>query len=188
MTAKDKPIEAAAGNVVELELEGFAEGDDASEEGASSALLELLAAGAERTPPVIPDRIHGVVMGRLLSLDGGPMVAWAGAPEGARARAMAALEARHVGGDVALLFEEGDPARAIVMGAMQRFEGGLEVVEEGEGDGRRVVLRAEKELVLSCGKASITLTRAGKVLIKGAYVSSHATGTHRVRGATVEIN
>ncbi len=35
-------------------------------------------------------------------------------------------------------------------------------------DGERLVLTAEKEIVLECGKASITLTRAGKILIRGA--------------------
>jgi hypothetical protein len=185
--------EKSAGPVIEVEAEATdAEGEELEAddvEGASEALLALLAGGSEASaPPAIPDRIQGVVVGRLLGLDGGAMVAWAGAPDGARARVMAALEPKHVGGDVALMFEEGDPMRAIVMGPIERFERGLAVTEEGEGEERRVVLRADRELVLACGKASITLTRAGKVLIKGAYVSSHASGTQRIRGGTVEIN
>src|SRR5690348_879917 len=31
-------------------------------------------------------------------------------------------------------------------------------------DGKRVVVEADRELVLKCGKASITLTRAGKII------------------------
>ena len=163
---------------------------------ATESLLELVV-DASREPAVapapVPERIRGVVVGRLLSIEGGPTVAWAGAPGGARARAFAPLAAADVGAEVAIVFEEGDPARPIVMGAMEALPppppagaGGGRV--EALADGRRVVLEAEQELVLACGKASITLTRAGKILIRGAYVSSDATGTHRIRGGTVEIN
>jgi hypothetical protein len=57
-----------------------------------------------------------------------------------------------------------------------------------EIDGKQVVLAAEEQIVLRCGEASITLTRAGKILIRGAYLSSHSTGVNRITGATVEIN
>jgi hypothetical protein len=42
--------------------------------------------------------------------------------------------------------------------------------------------------VLQCGKASITLTKAGKVLIQGSYVSSRSTGVNRVKGGSVQLN
>ncbi len=55
-------------------------------------------------------------------------------------------------------------------------------------DGDRVEIAAERELVLRCGSASITLTKEGKLLLRGAYVSSRATGVHRIQGGVVEIN
>jgi len=42
--------------------------------------------------------------------------------------------------------------------------------------------------VLRCGKASITLTREGKVLIHGSYISSRSTGVNRVKGGSVQLN
>jgi hypothetical protein len=51
-----------------------------------------------------------------------------------------------------------------------------------------VVLTAEREMVLRCGEASITLTRAGKVIIKGAYIVSRSTGYNKIKGAAVDIN
>jgi hypothetical protein len=50
------------------------------------------------------------------------------------------------------------------------------------------VLSAEREIVLHCGDASITLTRAGKVIIKGRYLISRSSGYNKVKGAAVEIN
>jgi hypothetical protein len=55
-------------------------------------------------------------------------------------------------------------------------------------DGKRIVLSAFEEIVLRCGEASITLTRSGKILIRGEYVSTHSAGVNRIKGATVEIN
>ena len=55
-------------------------------------------------------------------------------------------------------------------------------------DGERVVLSAAREIVLRCGGASITLTRAGKVLITGEYVLTRARGLNRIRGGSVQIN
>ena len=57
-----------------------------------------------------------------------------------------------------------------------------------EADGERLLVSASKQLTLQCGKASITLTAAGKVLIQGSYVSSRSTGLHRIRGAAIQLN
>jgi hypothetical protein len=43
-------------------------------------------------------------------------------------------------------------------------------------------------LVLRCGKARITLTRAGKVLVEGTYISSRSSGVNRIRGGSVHLN
>ena len=47
---------------------------------------------------------------------------------------------------------------------------------------------SDREIVLRCGEASITLTRAGKVLIRGTYILTRSSGANRVKGAAVEIN
>ena len=55
-------------------------------------------------------------------------------------------------------------------------------------DNERLVLTADKEIVLRCGKASITLTRAGKILIRGAYLLSRSSGVNRIKGGSVQLN
>ncbi|NUP06046.1 MAG: type VI secretion system tip protein VgrG [Polyangiaceae bacterium] len=57
-----------------------------------------------------------------------------------------------------------------------------------EFDGERVTVEATRELVLRCGKASITLTRSGKIILRGTHVVSRSTGTNKVLGTTVRIN
>ncbi len=60
--------------------------------------------------------------------------------------------------------------------------------DEAHLDGERVVLTADKEIVLKCGKASITLTRAGKVIIRGEYVLSRSAGVNQMKGGAVKLN
>lgn len=135
-------------------------------------------------------RLDGVVIGLLLGFgEGGvPLVIFPGNPreEAAPARSTAALSAADTGAEVALLFEGGDPARPLVIGRLLRPPPApaVDVVRDGE----RLELRAEREVTLRCGKASITLTREGKVLIRGAYISSWSSGANRIKGGSVHLN
>jgi hypothetical protein len=55
-------------------------------------------------------------------------------------------------------------------------------------DGESLTLTADREIVLCCGKASITLTRAGKIIIRGAYLLNRSSGVNKIKGASVQIN
>jgi hypothetical protein len=52
----------------------------------------------------------------------------------------------------------------------------------------RLVITAEREIVLQVGKASITLTRSGKIILRGTYLSSRSSGVNRIKGGSVQIN
>jgi hypothetical protein len=97
------------------------------------------------------------------------------------------LSEQDAGREATLAFVDGDPERPVVLGLLQerRAEPAPWKIEV---KGTRIVLSAAEEVVLRCGKSSITLTRAGKVLIRGAYVSSRASGVNRIKGASVQIN
>jgi len=65
----------------------------------------------------------------------------------------------------------------------------LKAPESPDWDGfRRLLLKAEEELVLQCGDARIVLRRDGKLTIIGKEILSRARQRHRIRGATVDIN
>ena len=59
---------------------------------------------------------------------------------------------------------------------------------EVDADGERLIVSAKEQVVIRCGKASITLTKAGKVLIQGAYVLSRSSGVNRIKGGSVQLN
>jgi hypothetical protein len=140
--------------------------------------------------------LPSVIIGELLAIadDGkSPLVIYPGQVGTAalRARTVLDLHGAHIGQSVVLQFEGGDPALPIVMGVLRQVDsqpleapGNVQV----DADGMRMVVSAKEQLVLQCGKASITLTKAGKVLIQGSYVSSRSTGVNRVKGGSVQLN
>ena len=129
-----------------------------------------------------------VVIGRLVGVgdDGAPLVDFAGNPAGVPVRAIATARYGDVvlGRAVALMFLEGDRARPLAIGlvAEQMEDVPVAALEE------RLTLSAAREIVLQCGRASIVLTRAGKVLVRGAYLSLRSSGMQRITGASVQIN
>jgi len=55
-------------------------------------------------------------------------------------------------------------------------------------DGRHVAITAGETFTITCGKTSITLTKAGKVVVRGADVLTRSSGLNRVKGGSVQIN
>ncbi len=138
--------------------------------------------------------LNGVAIGLVMDFDpeGRPLVVFADNSDETAipARATVPLTRDDIGCEVALMFEAGDAERPIVMGRMLRPARPVSDRAEVELDGKPedLDLTARKKIVLRCGKASITLTAEGKVLIKGAYVSSRSTGQNRIKGGSVHLN
>jgi hypothetical protein len=93
---------------------------------------------------------------------------------------------------VALMFEGGDADRPIVVGIVRGQTAwpldARPAQVEVDADGERLIVSAKEQLVLRCGKASITLTKAGKVLIEGSYLLSRSSGVNRIKGGSVQLN
>jgi hypothetical protein len=141
--------------------------------------------------------ISGVRVGTLVGLtDDGctPLVIYPGQVGCAAvtARATLDLHGAHVGRSVVLMFEDGDPRLPIIIGCLAQQEGAAMEARsaqvEVDTDGERLLVTAKDQLVLRCGKATITLTKAGKVLIQGTYVSSRSSGVNRIKGGSVQLN
>ncbi|MCH9686221.1 MAG: hypothetical protein K0V04_32610 [Deltaproteobacteria bacterium] len=93
---------------------------------------------------------------------------------------------------VVLLFEDGDPGRPIVVGLLHdravQPEAPATTAPPPAAQMRCVEIEADQELVLRCGKASITLRRDGRVHVRGTYVETRSKGVNRIKGGSVQIN
>lgn len=175
---------------------------------ASRAVLESLITSSQ--PHVAdadrPGLMYGAVIGTVNGWNdvGQPLVAAEEISDQTfPARTVIVADDLQEGMQVVLLFECGDYKRPIIMGVPSQPTSTVQPVKgeatvqlpllNGNGvaaqvDDDRMVLTAEREIVLRCGKASLTLTRAGKVLIRGAYVISRSSGVNCIKGGSVQIN
>jgi len=131
--------------------------------------------------------IIGTIIGVTNSAEALVEIARNGSAASMTARTVVALTEKEVGRQAVLAFEGGDLAKPIIIGLVQTAETVAKKVTLG-ADGDKFEVTAEREIELRCGEASITLTRAGKVLIKGEYVLTRAKGVNRIKGAAVSIN
>ncbi len=100
----------------------------------------------------------------------------------------------------ALLFFDGAGGQPVVLALLRPPTAAIDAVLEGtlpangaaapvaRVDGKRVEITGQEEVVLRCGKASLTLRRDGKVVLRGVNVVNQADGVQRIRGGKVEIN
>jgi hypothetical protein len=157
---------------------------------------------ARRTSPAANVELFagsGVTLGRLVEIgsDGRPVVDF---PGNAGGPLIAKTTVQVKSGElvpsskpvnVLLAFEEGDAGRPVVIGIVRDA-----LVDKAEAsravsatlDDKRLELTAEREIVLRCGQGSITLTADGRIVVKGTNLVSRASGTNRIKGASVAIN
>jgi hypothetical protein len=174
----------------EVDQAPAAESDDMS---ATDLLLPLLGSVKDSSA----SGSAGVVVGRLVGIrDEGrtPLIVFAGqcGTAAVAARSTVDVQAAHVGRQVVLIFEQADVNKPIIIGVLRGEEAASPLGESRQvtvdADGERLVVSARHQLVFQCGKASITLTAAGKVLIQGTYVLSKSSGVNRIRGGSVQVN
>jgi len=135
-------------------------------------------------PPAALDTLVGVLKG--FDANGQPLVVVPSeADHTIPARSCVPLRPDHVGSEVVVVLEGGALARPIVLGVICATHGQPQNVDL---DGDHVSLDATESITLRCGHASITLSKDGKVTIRGAHVVSQAAGVNRIKGGSVQLN
>lgn len=156
--------------------------------------------------PANPSDIEGTRIGKIAGVDadGRILVDFPKsglAPVSARLTSTAEEKLRRaspLGRDVLLVFENNDPKRPVIIDTLYSLldeitdhsahDQQAKCPDEVTVDRKRILFDAEEEIVLRCGEASITLTRAGKIIIKGNYLLSRSSGANRIKGGSVRIN
>lgn len=136
------------------------------------------------------ERIEGVVIGIFLGFgEDAPLVVFPGNPRETAipARSLAELTSDMIGAEVALLFQDGDPVRPLIVGRIvepARRASGPQIISDGE----RVRITGDERIELRCGKATIIMEKDGHITIRGTYLTSHASAANRIRGGSVNLN
>lgn len=170
----------------------------------------VLQSDASQTVAIAPGEI---IIGTLVGINaqGQPLVEYPASPVEQALSAMSTLglTQQHIGRQVALLFANGNPHHPVIMGIIhsplhdlitayeltpapsvdqEAISQKNEVDQELTVNGQRLVIEGKEEIVLKCGDASITLTKSGKILIRGKYVLTRSEGVNRIMGGSVQVN
>nr|WP_321400697.1 DUF6484 domain-containing protein [uncultured Desulfobacter sp.] len=161
-----------------------------------------------------PDQsLEGVRVGKIVRIDGDGQILVdypqnsMGAMPARFTRAMdieSLVSAKNKGLQVLLVFEDNRPDRPIIIDVLSSLMDGIygqESRSEQEDlvldmdetqditlNGKKIIFTGQEEIVLKCGKASITMTKAGKIIIRGAYLLNRSSGVNRIKGGSVQIN
>ena len=148
----------------------------------------------------VKDKYIGITVGSLIGIKktGEPLVNFStnGSIVSLPARSTLRLDQKDIGRKITVMFENGDCRKPIVTGLIQKPEVGKSLDNDHpdekpihvEIDGERLQLTAKKEIVLRCGKGSITITKAGKVLIRGTYIFNRSSGVNKIKGGSIQLN
>jgi hypothetical protein len=137
----------------------------------------------------VHERIEGVVIGVFLGFgEDAPLVVFPGNPQetAVPARSLTELTSEMIGAEVALLFQEGDPSRPLIVGRI--VEPARRSVPQIIRDGERVKITADERIELRCGKSTIIMEKDGRITIRGTNVTSHASAANRIRGGSIDLN
>lgn len=111
------------------------------------------------------------------------------------ARSCVKLSRHHLGCEIVLLMVGGN--KPVILGVIEsapvadqpeKDEVNTQPQQAIKLDGNVIELNAKNKLSLRCGDTRITLTKQGKVEIKGKYILSRAKKAQRIQGGSVELN
>lgn len=145
-----------------------------------------------------------LVLGSLVGFDdnGKPLVSYSVNQLSSKskvAEATLSLLPAQVGRQVAIMFMQQNENKPVIIGLIHNPL--LTVLETEQAEARdnlsievdgepqdRVSVEGKEEVVLRCGDASITLTKEGKILLRGKYLVSRSSGVNRILGGSVQVN
>lgn len=120
------------------------------------------------------------------------------------------VHAQHIGRQAVLMLPGGDVKTPLLLGFVfsaldsaleqpvpaagargdsdQLFLEAPQAPVSAEVDGNQTLIEGDKQIVLRCGEASITLTRSGKIILRGKHLVSRSSGVNRIMGGSIQMN
>ncbi len=74
--------------------------------------------------------------------------------------------------------------RGYVLGVVQPY---LPQCEEKE-DPTELILKAKDSIELTCGESVLSMDKNGKIVLRGASITTRASGQNKIKGTTISIN
>lgn len=135
-----------------------------------------------------PSHVEGVVVGTIVDFNENS-VPFVDHPlnrnsQPVAARSFTALKLENKGRNVALMFENGDIRKPVVMGLMHDVSECHAVLK----DNNVKTIKSSREIVLECGKSSISLREDGVIVINGEEIFSSARKNNIIKGGTIHLN
>lgn len=128
--------------------------------------------------------IQGIIIGHIYDIDDEARV-WishSNVKVPLVATSIFAINSNNINKQCALMFENGNPMRPIIMGLLQ--EPVITITAEIEKES----IFASQSIELRCGKAAIVMNADGKIDIRGTKITSHSSGLNQILGASVKLN
>jgi hypothetical protein len=97
-------------------------------------------------------------------------------------------------GDVVLYAMDEMAMRGYVLGVIQKYlPQATEATDKlisanADQKVREIKINAEEKIELRCGNSALMMSKDGKIVIRGTNVTSRASATQKIKGATVQIN
>ncbi len=146
-----------------------------------------------------------LLIGKVVSLNshGNPLIAYDEQTRKSPIEALTTvpLDQGSIGKEVAISFAQNNGGMAIVMGIIRRAlddvlaprpvetnDGNINEQAEVIADGKKLELSATEEITLRCGKASITLNKNGKILVKGEHMLNRTSGSYKIKSGSIQLN
>lgn len=93
--------------------------------------------------------------------------------------------------DLALYAIDEMGTKGYVLGVIQKYIPEAEkpikvVLSQNPKD--EILLNASEKIELHCGKSTLTMEKDGRIIVRGANITTRAKGTNKIKGGSVQIN
>ena len=79
-------------------------------------------------------------------------------------------------------------SKGYVLGVIKPYIAGDDQQEEQKQDPTQLKLEAAESIELTCGQSTLSMEKNGKIVLRGADITTRAFGANKIKGASVRIN